>query len=117
MHPCFCFAIIICNNSLNPMPIQEQRKTCPWLIVSEESLNKHTPIVWAIPFAAEKKKYPLTFIWNCKVQGTKTDGTLLVTQLTALNLQIHWAKLVEHVNNIPKEIYEYVDAILGKDNL
>lgn len=106
--------IIICNDNLKSMPIYAQRKACPWLIVSERALNKHTPIVWAIPFATEKKNYPLTFIWDSKIQETKTDGALLVTQLTTLNLRSRWTKLIEHVDNIPKEVYEYIDAILEK---
>lgn len=106
--------IIICNGNLKSMPIQDQSKACPWLVVSERTLNTHTPIIWTIPFAAEKKEYPLTFIWDRKAQGTKTDGTLLVTQLTALNLQGCRAKLIEHVDSIPKKVYEYIDAILGR---
>lgn len=106
--------IIICNNGPKPMSVKEQNGARPWLVVSDKGLNKYTPFVWAIPFTTTQRDYPLTLIWDKDVRETKTYGTLLVNQMTTLDVQHRWTKLVEHVDNIPSKVYEYINAILGK---
>ena len=105
--------IIIYNNGPKPLGVKEQDEARPWLVVSEPELNKHTPFVWAIPFTKTVRKYPLTLIWDKDKAQTKTYGTLLVNQMTTIDVQNRWTKVKEHTDYIPGEVYDFINAILG----
>lgn len=105
--------IIMLDNAPKPHNNHEQKGYRPWLVISDPFLRKFTPFAWLIPFTSEKKHFPTVVDWDAKTAGTKTTGTLLVEQMTSLDLENRSYKLVDHTDHIPPIVYDHIKAILA----
>lgn len=105
--------IIMLDNAPKPENNHEQKGYRPWLVVSDPFLRKFTPFAWVIPFTSEEKSFPTVVRWSPKQIGTITKGTLLVEQMTSLDLEHRHYRLVDHTDHIPVEVYDHIKAILG----
>jgi len=90
----------------------EQKGTRPWLVVSEKELNEISPFVWVVPFTSTKRSFPLVVDWNNVAPNGETKGTLLVQQLTCVDVDSRGYRLLEHVK-VPDEVSNIIKAILG----
>lgn len=106
--------IILVDAGPVPGGVHEQSGKRPWLVLSDPALCSNTGFVWAVPFTTTERDYPLTFKWHSDERGTTTHGTLLVHQLTTLDVRNRGSKFLEHTDNIPPEIYDYIFAVLAK---
>ena len=104
--------IIMLENATKPEKNHEQKGYRPWLVVSDPFLKKFTPFAWVIPFTSEDKSFPTVVKWNSKQAGTRTKGTLLVEQMTRLDLDNRSYKLVDHTDHIPEQVFHNIRAIL-----
>lgn len=105
--------IILLNNAPKPKHNHEQKGYRPWLVVSDPFLRKVTPFAWIIPFTSEEKKFPTVVKWDGAKYGTKTEGTLLVEQMTSLDLENREYKIVDHTDNIPYQVFQNIKNILA----
>ena len=105
--------IIMLDNAPKPERNHEQKGYRPWLVVSDPFLRVVTPFAWVIPFTSEEKKFPTVVKWDGKREGTTTKGTLLVEQMTSLDLENRKYKVVDHTDNIPKQVFRNIKIILG----
>lgn len=105
--------IIMLDNAPKPEHNHEQKGYRPWLVVSDPFLRVVTPFAWVIPFTSEEKNFPTVVKWNGKQEGTKTKGTLLVEQMTSLYLENRRYRVVDHTDNIPKQVFQNIKNILG----
>lgn len=105
--------IIMLDNAPKPEHNHEQKGYRPWLVVSDPFLSVVTPFAWVIPFTSEKKNFPTVVKWNGEQEGTKTKGTLLVEQMTSLDLVNRRYRIVDHTDNIPKQVFRNIKNILG----
>lgn len=105
--------IIMLDNAPKPEHNHEQKGYRPWLVVSDPFLSVVTPFAWVIPFTSEEKSFPTVVRWNGRQEGTVTKGTLLVEQMTSLDLDNRKYKVVDHTDNIPKQVFRNIKSILG----
>jgi mRNA interferase MazF len=105
--------IIMLDNAPKPEHNHEQKGYRPWLVVSDPFLTVATPFAWVIPFTSEDKSFPTAIKWDGKEEGTVTKGTLLVEQMTSLDLQNRKYKIVDHTDHIPKQVFRNIINILG----
>ena len=105
--------IIMLDNAPKSEENHEQKGYRPWLVVSDPFLRKYTPFAWVIPFTSEEKRFPTVVHWDPRRTNTKTKGTLLVEQMTSLDLESRNYKLVDHTDHIPEEVYDHIKAILA----
>lgn len=85
----------------------------PWLVVSAKELSEISPFAWVIPFTSTIRDYPLVLNWETLVPTSQTNETLLVQQLTCVDIQARKVEFVEHVT-IPQQVNELIHAILGE---
>ncbi|MBB1069710.1 type II toxin-antitoxin system PemK/MazF family toxin [Limosilactobacillus sp. RRLNB_1_1] len=105
--------IIMLDNAPKPEHNHEQKGYRPWLVVSDPFLTVVTPFAWVIPFTSEEKIFPTVVKWDGKKEGTITKGTLLVEQMTSLDLENRQYKIVDHVDHIPQQVFRNIVSILG----
>lgn len=105
--------IIMLDNAPKPKHNHEQKGYRPWLVVSDPFLTVVSPFAWVIPFTSEEKNFPTAVKWNGKEEGTVTKGTLLVEQLTSLDLKNRKYKIVDHTDRIPKQVFQNIVNILA----
>lgn len=105
--------IIMLDNAPKPAHNHEQKGYRPWLVVSDPFLSVVTPFTWVIPFTSEEKNFPTAIKWDSVKTGTKTKGTLLVEQMTSLDLKNREYKIVDHADTIPYEVFQNIKNILA----
>ena len=104
--------IIFLSNDPKPDDVSEQKGDRPWLVVSEKLVNRTSPFVLAVPFTNTVREYPLVYDWDKEQHGSKTQGTLLCNQITALDVRRRQWSYIEHVE-IPVEVDNIIQAMLG----
>lgn len=104
--------IISISSSPKPSGNSEQRGRRPWLVVSEQLVNRTSPFVIAIPFTTTVRNYPLVYSWDKQQHNSKTGGTLLCNQLTALDVNSGDWSFVEKVE-VPVEVDTIIQAMFG----
>ncbi|KIX91710.1 growth inhibitor PemK [Staphylococcus microti] len=82
---------------LNPSRGREKNKYRPCLIISNDLMNKNTPLSWIFPITNRPKKFPSDII--LKTNNKNVEGIIDTVQIRALDLTVRNAKVIDTLHD------------------
>lgn len=98
--------------NMSPANGHEQQGYRPAIVVSEESVHKHTDLIWVLPITNKDKEYPAHVAINGRTESNHTTGYILCEKIKAIDPLARNAKLSDQADRkLVEDCKNIIDAI------